>query len=161
MEKKYKLLENETKEFYGRTLYRVKALKSFGNVKAGDLGGFIEKEMNLSHCGDCWVYGEAMVIEDGRLFENAMAYGNALIAGDACASGNSRIFEYGELFGSAEIFDFVKLFGDGRVYGKAKIKGNVKVHGKAWISQDITIDGSHDILDNSMCFKHQFGVIDS
>lgn len=29
-------------------LYRIRALKDFGNVKAGDLGGFVEHKNNLS-----------------------------------------------------------------------------------------------------------------
>ena len=32
-----------------RTLYRIKALKDFADVKAGDLGGYIEDYRNLSH----------------------------------------------------------------------------------------------------------------
>ena len=55
---KYELTE-ETK--YG--LYRIEALKDFGNVKKGDKGGWIEKEANLSQDGDCWVYGDAEVYE--------------------------------------------------------------------------------------------------
>jgi dUTPase len=27
----------------------------------GEIGGWIENEDNLSHCGDCWVYGDAEV----------------------------------------------------------------------------------------------------
>ena len=46
--KKYKLTDEKI-EWYGRTLYRIIALISFGDVKEGDLGGFIEKEENLSH----------------------------------------------------------------------------------------------------------------
>ena len=69
MEKKYKLTE-ETKEWYGHTLHRIEALKDFGNVKAGDKGGWIEKEENLSQddnaevYGDAWVYGDAEVCGD-------------------------------------------------------------------------------------------------
>ena len=43
-----------TKESKGN-LFRIKALKDFGNVKKGDLGGFIEKTDNLSQEGNCWV----------------------------------------------------------------------------------------------------------
>ena len=42
-------------------LFRVKALISFGNVKEGELGGYIAKEGNLSHSGNAWVYGDAEV----------------------------------------------------------------------------------------------------
>ena len=60
MEKKYKLTE-ETLETDGRTLHRIMALRDFGNARKGDIGGWIENEDNLSHCGDCWVYGDAKV----------------------------------------------------------------------------------------------------
>ena len=58
--KKYELT-SETKVFLGKTLYRIKALVQFGNVNAGDLGGWIEKEENLSQSGNAWVYGDARV----------------------------------------------------------------------------------------------------
>lgn len=40
MEKKYKL-SNNTIKYKGITLHRIEALKNFGDVKAGDLGGFV------------------------------------------------------------------------------------------------------------------------
>ena len=64
--KKYKLT-NETIKIDGITLYRIRAIKSFSNVNEGDLGGWIEKEDNLSQIGNAWVY------------DNAKAYGNARI----------------------------------------------------------------------------------
>ena len=39
-------------------LRRVIALRSFGNVISGDVGGYIESEKNLSHEGNAWVYGD-------------------------------------------------------------------------------------------------------
>lgn len=36
---KYKLLTNDSIRLGDKTLYRIKALKSFGDVKRGDLGG--------------------------------------------------------------------------------------------------------------------------
>ena len=52
-------LTTDTKMFLGRKLFRIKALISFGNVKVGDMGGYIEKEENLSQYGNAWVYGHA------------------------------------------------------------------------------------------------------
>ena len=46
MEKKYKLTD-ETITFGFKTLHRIEALRSFGNVRKGDKGGFIESEDNL------------------------------------------------------------------------------------------------------------------
>lgn len=43
MEKKY-ILTEKTKEYNGHTLHRIQAIKDFGDVKKGDLGGWIESE---------------------------------------------------------------------------------------------------------------------
>ncbi len=66
--KKYELTA-ETKVVFGHTLHRIKAIVSFGSVEAGDLGGWIEKEENLNHSGNAWVYGDAQV------YGNAQVYG--------------------------------------------------------------------------------------
>lgn len=52
--KKYSLLKSDTKSWMGKILYRIKAKISFGLVIKGDLGGYIEKEDNLSVYGDAW-----------------------------------------------------------------------------------------------------------
>lgn len=51
MSKKFELTSN-FKVFLGRKLFQIRALISFGDVKEGDLGGYIEKEENLSHDGN-------------------------------------------------------------------------------------------------------------
>lgn len=56
MDKKFELT-TDTKIHFGRKLFRIKALVSFGNVKVGDLGGYVESEKNLSQSGGAWVYG--------------------------------------------------------------------------------------------------------
>lgn len=60
-------LTTESITFLGRTLFRIKALISFGNVKAGELGGYIEKEGNLSHEGNAWVCDNARVCGDADI----------------------------------------------------------------------------------------------
>lgn len=56
--KKYRLTDE--KIIVGcRTLYRIQALRDFGDVKEGEFGGWIESEKNLSHEGDACVYGDA------------------------------------------------------------------------------------------------------
>ena len=56
---KYELTGTFKINFFGKKVFQIKALISFGNVKAGDLGGYIEKEDNLSHKGNAWVSGNA------------------------------------------------------------------------------------------------------
>lgn len=61
--KKYEFT-GETKEWCGHTLHRIRAVISFAYIKAGEMGGWIETEDNLSHNGDAWVYGDAKVYGD-------------------------------------------------------------------------------------------------
>lgn len=64
--KKYELTA-EFIEQWGKKLFRIKALISFGSVEAGELGGYVEKEDNLAQDGDAWVC------------DNARVYGNAWV----------------------------------------------------------------------------------
>lgn len=94
--KKYELT-TECKEFLGRKLYRIKALTSFSDVKEGDLGGWIEKEENLSQKGDAWVYDNAKVCDNARIYDNvwvcdnAWVGDNAKVYGDSWVCGNAEI----------------------------------------------------------------------
>ena len=63
IKKKYELTKETITTLGGRKLHRIRALKNFADVKVGDLGGFVEKEKNLSQQGDCWVYDDAKVYE--------------------------------------------------------------------------------------------------
>ncbi len=79
--KKYELTE-ETSEVAGLTLHRIKAVAALNNISAGELGGFIEKEENLSQYGNAWVYGNAKVCGDAKVYGDAEVCGNAEIRGD-------------------------------------------------------------------------------
>lgn len=81
MNKKFELTD-ETTLFLGTTLFRIRALKDFGDVKKGDAGGFIESEDNLSQQGMCWIYGDAAVCEGAIVMNDAMVRGSALVEGN-------------------------------------------------------------------------------
>jgi hypothetical protein len=88
---KYKLTKN-TKQIGETTLYQIQALKDFNDVKKGDLGGWIEKESNLSQYENCWVYENACVFEEARVFEEACVYGEARVFENACVSEEACVF---------------------------------------------------------------------
>lgn len=90
---KYKLTD-QTINHFGRTLYRIQALKDFGNVYRGDLGGYIEKEENLSQAGLCWVSDSAMVYENAEVYGNAKVSGYAEVYGGATVYGNAKVFRH-------------------------------------------------------------------
>ena len=72
--KKYEIIEDDFISVGGETVYRIRALKSFGNVKHGDLGGYVASYRNLDHLGDAWVFGDAQVFGDARVFGDAWVY---------------------------------------------------------------------------------------
>ena len=52
----------------GTDMYRIRALRGFADVEAGDSGGFVESASNLSHLGNAWVSGSAQVYGDCLLY---------------------------------------------------------------------------------------------
>ena len=117
---KYKLTET-TKEVNSITLYQIQALKDFGDVKKGDLGGWIEKEDNLSQEGQCWISGDA------RVFGNAVVSGDAWVFGNAVVSGNARVFGNARVSGNAEVSGNAWVFGNAVVSGNARVFDDIEV----------------------------------
>lgn len=109
--KKYELTTN-VKTGFGRKLFQIKALVSFGDVTAGDLGGYIEKEENLSHDGNAWVYDDARVYGDAWVFGDARVFGDAMVCGNARVCGNAWVFGDARVFSNAWVYDDALVCGD-------------------------------------------------
>ena len=90
MIKKYEFTD-ETTEVDGHTLHRIRAVRCFSDVKAGDLGGWIEKEDNLSQIGNAWVYSNAKVYGDAKIYDDAKVYGNAIVSDNARIDGGTMV----------------------------------------------------------------------
>ena len=101
--KKYEILYDNKIELLRHTLYRIRACKNFGNVKAGDLGGYIEKPENLSQYGDCWVYDNAWVYDEACIRDNARVCGTARVSGNACVYGDAQVYDNARVYGNAQI----------------------------------------------------------
>ena len=122
--KKFKLTSEFIVDISGVKLFRIKALIEFGNVKAGDLGGYIEKEENLSHMGNAWVSGNAQVSGDARASGDARVSGNAQVSGDARVSGNAQVSGNAWVFGDARVSGNARVSGDAQVFGDARVSGD-------------------------------------
>lgn len=90
----------ETKEAGFRTLHRIRAVINFGDVKVGDLGGFIEREENLSHDGTAWVYASAWICDNARIFGNARIFDNVKVFDNAKVCSNAIICDNAEICGN-------------------------------------------------------------
>ena len=134
MDKKYKLIKSDIKG-----LYRVKAVRDFGNVKKGDIGGYVQSEDNLSHEGYCWVHGNAII------HDNARIYGNAQISDCAVIDGNARIYGNAQISDCAVIDGNVRIYGDSEIWDYAIIRDNALIYGDSVISGNAFIDGDAEI----------------
>lgn len=79
--KKYEFT-GETRALSSTTiLHRIRAVIDIpsAGVNAGDIGGWIESDSNLSNSGDAWVSGNARVFGDARVSGDARVVGNAHI----------------------------------------------------------------------------------
>ena len=143
MEKKYEFSE-ETLEVGDHILHRIKAIRSFSDVKEGDLGGWIEKESNLSHDGNCWIYN------------NAKAFNNAKVYGDAVLYNEASIYDSAHVCDNVRVFNKVRISNSARGYGNAVLSGNAiisdsaNVCGNAWICGSACVYGCAKIYDRAI-----------
>lgn len=169
MEKKF-ILTEETRVVKGKNLYRIRAAKDFGNVKRGDLGGFVEKEENLSHEGNSWICDDARVFSNAYVSGNAYIYGNARISGNARICGNARVCDGAYIYGNARICDNAyvherawiygntwvygnaHVYGDTRIYGNARIYDNVCIYDNAYVYGDTRIGGNAHVFEDADVF---------
>jgi hypothetical protein len=113
---KYELTD-ETIIIWGTTLHRIRALRDLSRygVKAGDLGGFVEKWHNLSHEGNSWVFNDAAV------------WGNARVFGDAALCDYAYLYDDAELCDRAVVADHAQVCNAARVYEQALVCGHARV----------------------------------
>ena len=103
--KNYKLSDETKTTAWGTVLHRIVATTTFTlacglTINAGDVGGWIEKESNLSDnawvCDDAWVYG------------NAQVYGEAQVCSDARVANASDYIVFKNDWSSGRYFTWTK-----------------------------------------------------
>ena len=189
MEKKYEIT-NESKvikvyDWYVQ-VFRIRALKDFGDVKKGDLGGWIESEDNLSHEGNCWIYDDAIVCNMAEVRDNAKVCGNSsvfrgakvyenshvlghatikdfsIVHGESVISDHAVIANYSNIFGRATVFGYAFISNYAYICGTAEIYGYVRIERDTIINKcsDFFVAGPIGSRDDyTTFFKNKDGVI--
>ena len=143
-------------------LHRIRALQDIGNqVRAGDLGGFVEHEGNLSRdvADTAWIFddaiaaGNARVDSGAQLRDYALACDNAHVSNGAVMSGNSRAEDNAYLRG-AVLKDSARASGESMILdatGEGRLfpvlSGNSAVYGK--------VQGSIHVRDSVLIFSNE------
>ena len=146
-----------TKTVNGTVVKQIRALIKIESmcVEVGTIGGWLEKETNLSHEGNCFVFDQASVRDNGRVIGNAMVrehatvfgratiYDNAYVCGRAKVGGSCLIQNSAYIGGDCEVKDDANVGGYTRVYEQALIAGYAEVNG------DVSIRGYAEIFGNA------------
>lgn len=149
--KKYEFTREVT-EYCGVTLHRIRALIDFNDVGKGELGGFIEKEENLSHSGNAWVYDNACVVGDAWVYGNAKVSDNALVSGNAWVSGSAKVADNARVYGYAKVSDSANVFDNAWVSGSAWVAGDTQVYGIARVAGDAYVDGNSRVAGDARVY---------
>lgn len=130
-DKKYCLTEYK-RDIKGHTLYRIRALKNFGSVKAGELGGYVEFEHNLSQHGNCWLFGSSAAYQLANVKDNAKV-ADSVLFGCATAKDNTHVI-FTTMSGNCTIQD-------NATSNNSLINGNVIICDKSRVSGTIDFNG--------------------
>lgn len=139
MIKKYELTK-QVRIVRGSQVHRIRAVKDFGNVKKGDLGGWIESEENLSQEGNCWVYDNAIVCYRANVSENAVIRFSACVFGEAKIRGNAKVRKGATVTGQAIVRgesvldEYAHVGGNAVIDGSSFICGHAKILGDAYVT---------------------------
>ena len=144
--KKYELT-SQFIEHKGLVLYRIRALKDFSYVKAGEFGGWIESEENLSQYGTSWVFNNAKVYGNARVEDNAEIHNSAQIYDNAKVYGKAMVFNNAIICDNAAVYDKAYIGNDARIYNNAKVYENAKVLNNAHIYKDAAVYGHTKVFN--------------
>jgi len=143
--KKYELYRVHPILDYG---YNAIALRDFGDVKKGDMSGYLAREDSLSHDGDCWVYPNGNVWDDAKVIDNAKVggidfTGYTYVKGSAIISGNAQVTD------SAVVVDNAKVSGNALVCGQAIVANNARIYGNTKVHGDAKVNGNARVWHNA------------
>lgn len=147
-----------------RMLHHIRALRDFSangyDVKAGELGGLVESEANLSQEGGCWItrgaaaFGNAKVTGDALLHGECMVYDNARVGEQADISQSARVCGNAVVDGKAVVTDTCAVWGDAHIGGEARLTWSTSVSGNAVVEGSAYCANGAEIDDHAHIYGH-------
>ncbi len=132
MKKHFKLTSETKVNRFGVKLYRIEALIDFEHAKAGDRGGWVEKEDNLT--GRAWITDEAEAFNDAVVAGNALMLGSSMAYDKAEVSGNAR------MLGDSRALKWARVRNGSRLYGGMQASRKVVYSDHIW---PLTLSDNH------------------
>ena len=153
MENRKYEMTNITMEFEERTLYRIRALKNFRNVKAGDLGGWVSGKHNLSQEGDCWIYDEAKCMDNARMYHNSAMYNNAVMCDFSEMHGCSEMHNYSAMLDNSRMYNCSAMYDNSRMYNDSKMYSNSRMFDNSAMYNNAVMLDNSKMFENSRMYR--------
>ncbi len=125
-------------------LHRIRALRDIGEkVKAGDLGGFVESESNLSYESEdaAWIFDDAVCTGDGYVDKNSRLFGYAVVCGCAYVSQDSALSAHARIEDDAYI-RCADVCGHARVSGHGMVLASPDSGARPILSKHCAVYGT-------------------
>lgn len=118
-------------------LHRIKALRAIPayGVEAGDLGGWVENEANLSQHDNSWVADDACVCN------GAYVFGNARMRGNSKAWGGAKLYSNAQTNDRAVVCNGAIIETGGEIRDRAVVSGNTSVTCSLIGGKSVVADG--------------------
>ena len=159
--KKYEFT-GETINHFGGKLNRIRRLSD------GLIGGWIEKEENLSHEGDCFVYNNAvvcnnatvrdnaevydnvMVRDNAKVFDNAVLSDNVMVCNNAVVRDNAMMFNYAIVYDNVVVRDNAEIYNYATVYDNAVVRDNAVLRNNAVVRNNAKVRDNAVVCDDAV-----------
>ena len=138
MDKHFKLTEETKVNEAGVTLHRIMATRDSRHAKAGEKGGFVEREDNLG--------GEAWVDNNAEVWGEAFVYCYAYVSGNARVHGNAQIYDHAWVGADARVYDNARVHENAYVGGQAEVHGQAEVEGMAAVKDEAEVTGHARVI---------------
>ena len=153
MENRKYEMTNITMEFEERTLYRIRALKNFRNVKAGELGGWVSGKHNLSQEGECWIYNEAKCMDNARMYHNSTMYNNSVMCDFSEMHGRSEMHNYSAMYDNSRMYNCSAMYDNSRMYNDSKMYNNSRMFDNSAMYNNAVMLDNSKMFENSRMYR--------
>ena len=160
MNKHFDFLIEDTIVVECRKLTRIRALIDLPNhgVKAGDLGGYIEKADNLFDTAwvsdNACVFDDACVYNNARVSDNACVYNNARVYNNACVYNNARVYNNASVSDNACVYNNARVSDNACVYNNARVYHNARVFDDACVYHNARVSDDGCVSDNACVYNN-------
>ena len=145
---KYEVLTDNSIMYGKHKLYRIRALKSFGDVRKGEIGGYVESVSNLSQKGTCWIYDDAKACGFSQVRSKAKVKGKAIVEDYAVIQSSAIVKDYANVTARSIVTGYAVVKDHAKLLSSSTVQENAVISGNARLSSTSRVTGHAVVTDN-------------